>query len=81
LLNKFEKIEKFYDKMFSVEQQITEIGIQLLKNKDAHKNKVSLVELEAFKLATRNEYSTLIDFKLDNHKKSFTERLSRIEDR
>jgi hypothetical protein len=67
--------------MFSVEQQITEIGIQLLKNKDAHKNKVSLVELEAFKLATRNEFTTLIDFKLDNHKKSFTERLSRIEDR
>jgi len=48
-----------------LEEQLTAIGLQLSQNKNAHKNKVTLIELEAFKLATRNEMQTLMDFKLE----------------
>ena len=64
MLRKFEKIEKIYPKVISLEDQLNEIGIQLNRNKNSHKNKVTLIELEAFKLATRNEMQTIIDYKL-----------------
>ena len=64
MLRKFEKIEKIYQKVISLEDQLNEIGIQLNRNKNSHKNKVTLIELEAFKLATRNEMQTIIDYKL-----------------
>ena len=41
------------------------MSIALAKNKDAHKNKIGLTELEAFKLATRTEFTVLIDTKLE----------------
>ena len=65
LLTKFNRIDKIYPKFLQLEEQLTAIGLQLSQNKNAHKNKVTLIELEAFKLATRNEMQTLMDFKLE----------------
>lgn len=65
MLTKFNRIDKIYPKFLQLEEQLTAIGLQLSQNKNAHKNKVTLIELEAFKLATRNEMQTLMDFKLE----------------
>ena len=65
LLFQFERIEKFYPKVEKLEAQLLDVSIALAKNKDAHKNKIGLTELEAFKLATRTEFSVLIEHKLE----------------
>lgn len=67
--------------MLSLEDQLSEIGIQLNKNKNAHKNKVTLVELEAFKLATRNEFQSLLDFKLEQLAKVYASKFLKIDAR
>lgn len=53
----------------------------LYKTKDVYKNKISYLEFEAYKLATRNEFQAIIEFKLNEFHNGFIEKFKRVDAR
>lgn len=51
----------------------------LYKNKDVNKNKISFLEFEAYKLASRNEFQAIIEFKLEELNNAYLEKFKRVD--